>query len=93
MIRQLLFKFLKEVLSATKPQKEKTAPSPESAKPEKKPEPPKNPPKTGAQIGQFMVTHTMRKELRDLGYTKFQIDALSPDDAASRIKQQKGPNG
>ena len=43
------------------------------------------------KLGQFMTTNAMRKELRDLGYTKFQIDALTPDEAANRINNQEGP--
>ena len=39
-------------------------------------------------LGQFMVTHTMRKELRDLGYTKFQINVLLPTEAADKIQKQ-----
>ena len=44
---------------------------------------------------QIMVTNKMRMALRDLGYTKFQIDDLSsnPVEAANRIKNQQGPNG
>jgi len=47
--------------------------------------------KTVASI-QFFVTKKMRMQLRDLGYTKFQIEALSPVEASIRIKNQTGPN-
>lgn len=43
-------------------------------------------------LGQFMITKKMRAELRDLGYSKFQIDKLTPTEAAIRIENSHGPH-
>jgi hypothetical protein len=48
--------------------------------------------KTVASV-QFFVTKKMKMQLRDLGYTKFQIEDLTPTQAADRIRDNKGPNG
>ena len=39
----------------------------------------------------FMITKAMRRQLTDLGHTKAQIDAMSPEEANARIAQERGP--
>lgn len=40
----------------------------------------------------LIITHKMRRELTDLGYNKFQINDLTPEQANDIITKQVGPH-